>query len=878
MASSSTTPALPSTSHSSDTNTSETTPDASATRTALNPTTDLVRIAYQIKAFADLTGRSREIPREVAITALYIIKNHVRPTPNTRSGQAAVEFPTSWEANSAQLQRATKAFRDRTHDLRSTPEVVQFFRWYEQPSTGATPEREHSPSASPLTEPRGGSVTSAEEAIYDHSIGPDPPVTMDEAVIQRIIDRAVQAAVAATGGAAPPPNPGTTPPPDQVQRADRPPQFRPRDVGYFDPLPGPAIEVKDNHNIYHNVFSFTNRLRVKATTMDAAMLRQNLDSCLLGAADLWYTNELAHVFRVGLRNDTNGVKEWCDALESRFRDSPSKSLTALEAIRYTVRDVRARRDPSDYVSTLVLHAKNAGIAAIEAAQVLLAYEHMDGILRQNLPRPQDNSTIPALLEELRHQKDIWFDIYGGDSSRPSASSSNRDSSRQEKGKQPQGQYNSNPFRSNFNSQRPYGNYPSNGYGNYSGASRPYFGNSNPYRPFVPYGANFQNNNNNQQHQQPQATQVQSRPLPGGRQQLQITSSRENANTSTGNQNQNRPPNAGNRNPFRPYNSNQQNQQRPYARAYQQAVPDQENQIQNDEQAEYDAYEDAYYQNASWPGPQEENEDPKDAEADADHDVLDQGDTVETHFIATTLPAHFKCRRCSEIFSSNNSLHRHIRSALHIKESSLDHLMTNSVVSTTRMRTDLAVATTNPLTDSAPASAEPEVITSMSTNTPREGYAFRSFHYVTAMIQLFLSGMLFDLCFDTGCTMSLIDRKFLRDNHPAAEIKKMPTPMTVKGIGSKKHEASEYARIKMYLPSKNGSGTVALIEREFHVVDDLTAKALIGIDILKPEGIILDLQNDVMKIGSCRNLEVPIIVTPRGSRTNSTIYSSKRILI
>ena len=119
-------------------------------------------------------------------------------------------------------------------------------------------------------------------------------------------------------------------------------------------------------------------------------------------------------------------------------------------------------------------------------------------------------------------------------------------------------------------------------------------------------------------------------------------------------------------------------------------------------------------------------------------------------------------------------------------------------------------------------------------------------------------------------MSLIDRAFLSENHPTAEIKKMPTPMTVRGIGSNKHEASEYVRIKMYLPGKNGM--TALIEREFHVVDNLAAKALIGIDIMKPEGIVLDLQNDVMRIGACQDLEVPIVVASRGSRTNATIYS------
>ena len=109
------------------------------------------------------------------------------------------------------------------------------------------------------------------------------------------------------------------------------------------------IEGKDNYNTYHNIFSFTNRVRVKATTMDPAALRQNLNACLLGAAEHWYINKLAHLSRIGLRNDTDGVKEWCDALKARFRDSPGKSLATLKAIRYSVKDTRARRDPAEYV-------------------------------------------------------------------------------------------------------------------------------------------------------------------------------------------------------------------------------------------------------------------------------------------------------------------------------------------------------------------------------------------------------------------------------------------------------------------------------------------------------------------------------------------------
>ena len=50
--------------------------------------------------------------------------------------------------------------------------------------------------------------------------------------------------------------------------------FNPKTVGYFDPYPNKApIEAKDGgYNIYHNVFSFTVRLRVKETSIDKTLL------------------------------------------------------------------------------------------------------------------------------------------------------------------------------------------------------------------------------------------------------------------------------------------------------------------------------------------------------------------------------------------------------------------------------------------------------------------------------------------------------------------------------------------------------------------------------------------------------------------------------
>ena len=92
--------------------------------------------------------------------------------------------------------------------------------------------------------------------------------------------------------------------------------------------------MKDTYQIYHNVFSFTNRLKARAVTMDTTLLRTNLASCLVGRAERWYTEELSNMTRIRLQ--TSSIAEWCDLLEKRFRDTRGQSLAALKRERYTI--------------------------------------------------------------------------------------------------------------------------------------------------------------------------------------------------------------------------------------------------------------------------------------------------------------------------------------------------------------------------------------------------------------------------------------------------------------------------------------------------------------------------------------------------------------
>ena len=105
---------------------------------------------------------------------------------------------------------------------------------------------------------------------------------------------------------------------------------------------------------------------------------------------------------------------------------------------------------------------------------------------------------------------------------------------------------------------------------------------------------------------------------------------------------------------------------------------------------------------------------------------------------------------------------------------------------------------------------------------------------------------------------------------------MFTLIIIKGIDNKKHNVNKYIKIKMYLSNKND--VIALIKREFHIIDNLIIKAFIKINIIKFKNIILNLKHNIIKINVYQNHEIFIIVTIRKSRINIIIYNKKRINI
>ena len=92
---------------------------------------------------------------------------------------------------------------------------------------------------------------------------------------------------------------------------------------------------------------------------------------------------------------------------------------------------------------------------------------------------------------------------------------------------------------------------------------------------------------------------------------------------------------------------------------------------------------------------------------------------------------------------------------------------------------------------------------------------------------------------------------------------MASPMEVRGIGLTSHSANQYVIIKFYLPGKDGR--IAYFQREVHLINNLKANLLMGIDILSPENIYIDPSREIATIRSCEDVQLALFIKIRSEK-------------
>jgi hypothetical protein len=204
------------------------------------------------------------------------------------------------------------------------------------------------------------------------------------------------------------------------------------------------------------------------------------------------------------------------------------------------------------------------------------------------------------------------------------------------------------------------------------------------------------------------------------------------------------------------------------------------------------------------------------------------------------PVSFSCEVCCLFFPSRNKLFKHVRLMNYQKKATVTH----------------AQVVTNMF---AKMGSSPAVIKSEAPSTPGSGLSFHDYNYLEIAVRSSPTATDQSVCVDTGCGMSCMDKEFFNREFPNVATSQI-TPIEIRGLGSKTTESSEYAIITLFLPGYTTSpNTQALAEitREFHIVDKLSCNALIGNDIIEPEGITIDVKMKKAKITSCKDLVCPL---------------------
>ncbi|CDM29722.1 hypothetical protein CBS147339_9622 [Penicillium roqueforti] len=119
-------------------------------------------------------------------------------------------------------------------------------------------------------------------------------------------------------------------------------------------------------------------------------------------------------------------------------------------------------------------------------------------------------------------------------------------------------------------------------------------------------------------------------------------------------------------------------------------------------------------------------------------------------------------------------------------------------------------------------------------------------------------------------MTLIDSKLAASlQYPQYPI----SPIPISRIGSQ-HLSDRYIVIQVYFLNKD---IAAELRIEAHIVKDLCAQLLIGMDVLGPEGFILDFPRSQAIIKSCENLTFPIALCAKPHHMSKRpVYTSSKI--
>ena len=597
---------------------------------------------------------------------------------------------------------------------------------------------------------------------------------------------------------------------DQRWRIEEFGLFEP-DLAVDDKYPPGDLITAGKDTIFRNVDAFCERIKDMAKLRGLELVRDNLHMCLRGAAVRWWTFEVSELDKQAIRQDrSNDLQQWTGRLTTRFRPPLSQAMRDNQSLTFQVADVRNGNRVLNYFQTKVLRAKASGFETIHQ-QLMQVYMGLDVVLRLNLFEPTPQTTLDQYREILQQKEELWIEAYtirrrGYQSPYEFFASSPQQYSRSQFTPPRQNQYNSPQLSQSFRRQSQAFPTPS------------------PQRPALsPVAAGKQPATNEESEYCPihlSRGQRYKHPVEKCRFVTEYINKMQQLRIS---QAQQRP------GPSRP-SSTPIIEPINYVDAYE--TP---SQMHNEDDGS------GFYALMSDGIPQDLYSEESTL---MDHPMI--GDYPDDEGAASYLlhqpddsPLIF-CRGCLKSFPSRNRLFKHL------DDSSLRCWIQRPHRLDLRKRKSTHPSQPKRFFD---ADANLQIIESQSQPVSGNGLAFKGYNYAEFDMRFFPNANDFDVCADTGCSMTCIDEGFFRKMLPATEVKSHQ-PVNIKGVKGA-GISTRYAVLDFYIPGKkNGESMLAHMRREFHLVKDLGCNILVGNDILEPEAIVIDPSKGIMSIGSC----------------------------
>ena len=204
-----------------------------------------------------------------------------------------------------------------------------------------------------------------------------------------------------------------------------------------------------------------------------------------------------------------------------------------------------------------------------------------------------------------------------------------------------------------------------------------------------------------------------------------------------------------------------------------------------------------------------------------------------------------CRRCTISFSSNNMLHKHIRSNSCSKISKSSVYVSDNNDFNTKFKIRIIRF---------------EIDSNKNIETE---YDFRSWHYATIMISLHENEKPDFECLNIEADVTFADIKYFQKKFKDIFIRTMIALITVRDLETNKHSIDKYAICSMYFADIDSDENAILTEiiRKIHLVNNLKTNLLIENDILDSELIDIFTFTNSAFIESCK-IKISITIRAR----------------